>query len=570
MIRYHGKYVVASGASSGSDDSESQPAEIDIMPNPEMTSLFAMIERTLDQVLEPIEDELWNEHDPGEDLPDENRVRVSISFDVLEISHQIAEADGCVAKSEMRMLRDIAICIAPSYKNWSEEEIIELIEESHIDRDDTRFGSYPKILLQTYDRENGTRLCDLYVGMLFRIANSIAKADGRVSPAEERVLMRLKEDLFDETIGVDDDTHSDAGHTTRTPPQKSQPESIDSLIQELEKLIGLDTVKSDVSQLVNFLRVQQVRASKGMPSIPVSRHLVLSGNPGTGKTTVARLIARIYHALGILSRGHLIESDRAGMVAGFVGQTAIKVKEIVKSAIGGVLFIDEAYTLAGSGQDYGQEAIDTLLKYMEDNRDDLIVVVAGYPDKMAGFIESNPGLRSRFNKNLHFVDYSPGELLKIFDLFCTSSGFRLSPNARTKVSQLFAGLYEVRDATFGNARVARNLFEQVISHQANRIVSLPKITDAILETIESIDIPGSEDRPVDRDPIFTTAPQFQPAVPAISVEPAKESIRFPCPSCGKSIKAPSKMAGKEAACPGCTTRIVVPPNKGADGVSMLW
>ena len=210
-------------------------------------------------------------------------------------------------------------------------------------------------------------------------------------------------------------------------------------------------------------------------------HLVFSGNPGTGKTTVARILAEVYHELGVLSRGHLVEVDRAGLVAGYVGQTAIKTQEKIDEARGGILFIDEAYTLAKDGQDFGQEAIDTLLKAMEDNRGDLIVIVAGYSDRMEDFLNSNPGLRSRFNKFVEFKDYNPNELYEIFQSLCEQNGFAYDDASEQYLRDFFGKLYENREENFANGRTVRNFFENVMSRQADRIATeLDSLTDAEL------------------------------------------------------------------------------------------
>jgi len=263
---------------------------------------------------------------------------------------------------------------------------------------------------------------------------------------------------------------------------------LEELLAELDGLVGLAAVKAEVKLVTNLLRIEKLRTERGLAVVEHSRHLVFTGNPGTGKTTVARLLAQIYRTLGVVEKGQLVETDRSGLVAGYIGQTAIKVKEIFTTAIGGVLLIDEAHALArGQDRDFGHEAIDMIVKLMEDHRDDVVLIVAGYPDEMAEFLDANPGLRSRFPKTIFFDDYTNDELLRIFDGMAAKSHYSPTDEAKARVHDYVAA--RPRDRGFGNARLVRNLFEASVAAQASRVVELGEVSDQVLVTLEAADIP---------------------------------------------------------------------------------
>jgi Cdc6-like AAA superfamily ATPase len=350
-------------------------------------------------------------------------------------------------------------------------------------------------ILVTADSQRATDHSTTYYERAMDVAHAVCALDALPSRDELAALDRFRTMIIRtrEQAGVGRPRPTagqavDAAAAATAPEQPLPPaRPLDEVMRELDALIGLEPVKAEVKLVADLIQIQKLRAERDLPVVETSRHLVFTGNPGTGKTTVARLLAEIYRSLGVVERGHLVETDRSGLVAGYVGQTAIQVRAVFEEALGGVLLIDEAYALARGGErDFGIEAIDTLVKLIEDHRDDIAVIAAGYPDEMRVFIDSNPGLRSRFPKTIHFPDYSTAELLAIFEAHAERSRYVLTPAAREALADHFDA--QVRDKGFGNGRVARNLFESAIARQASRLVMVDGPTDEQLCTLERADV----------------------------------------------------------------------------------
>lgn len=370
--------------------------------------------------------------------------------------------------------------------------------------------------LREYDRRTGSSLARRFIDQMTLLLLLVAATDGGISEEEAAFVNACGDTLgalcqkdgltgarpaiqASEFVTRKAEPGSQAQKQVQAPEKTFKPEekeSMETLLAELDELCGLEKVKQDVRSLINLVKVRNLRQKVGLPTPPLSLHLVFLGNPGTGKTTVARLLARLYHSMGVLSKGQLVEVDRSGLVAGYVGQTALKTQEVVQKALGGVLFLDEAYALVkpGSPQDFGHEAIEVLLKNMEDHREDLVVIVAGYPEPMRRFIEANPGLESRFNKYFYFEDYTAEQLETIFASMAKKHGYTLSEEGTQWLREELRRVYESRDEKFGNAREVRNLFETAVARQANRVAGLEQPTREQLMELKACDLQEHEEQ----------------------------------------------------------------------------
>lgn len=367
-----------------------------------------------------------------------------------------------------------------------------------------------------------------YEFLVQQVLEAFSSLDGSVSSRESR----FNHYLLAQIAHLCRDYRSVA--STNSPILR--PEELSQVLQELDALVGIADVKARVREVANFAKIQQLRLAQGLTPIPTSYHSVYTGNPGTGKTTVARLMGRIFRSLGVLKKGHVVECDRAALVGEYVGQTAPKTNAVIDSARDGILFIDEAYSLIKDHEDFGSEAIETLLKRMEDERDRLIVIVAGYPVEMERFIHSNPGLHSRFNRHIEFPDYTPIELCRIFNLLCRKSGLKLNPMLRVKLIHHFHLAHADRGVNFGNARLVRNLFETVINAQASRLAELASET-------------------VSAEALMTLEPADFAAISAeflADFERRGGTYRVTCPNCRQVYSWTAEAQLRDAQCTACS------------------
>jgi hypothetical protein len=480
---------------------------------------------------------------------------------VLKVFAEMAQADHHLGAGELKLGRQLF------EHAWGQRLTDHQVKEALIHYSETTHLRWDA-LLRPFERLSAfVPHADRLQTLVLQLAWRVAEADGRPGPPAvqqfhwiraqmQRVLERVP------LAGAAPDAASTAdlpvarravqtlGEDFEITPQsavrgaqavrvqaKTGRESLAAVMADLDGLIGLDSIKQEVHELVNFLTIQAERGKLDLPQTPISLHAVYTGNPGTGKTTVARLVGRILGAMGILARGHLVETDRSGLVAEFAGQTAPKTHKRIDEALDGVLFIDEAYSLvAERGDDpYGSEAVQTLLKRMEDDRARLVVILAGYPRPMAQLLRTNPGLSSRFSRTFPFPDYTVRELGQIFQTMCDRDSYQLPAGTRARLLVGFAYLRARRDEHFGNGRLARNVFERSIRRLANRLAAASPLTRELLTTLEPEDV----------------VMEGVPASAWEELETRAHGFEVPCPACARANRVPGEKLGHTTACRHC-------------------
>lgn len=443
--------------------------------------------------------------DPFSDAPSVTDMICSLDKYLQGCLLRIGVSDGFLSPEELYFLTALPdefdeVCT----RNRGYKRFIKLITVESFEADSSKYYDFDKApmflekLKEDFDEAPMMVRSNLQI-----IFNAFIAIDGIFSDKEADVALEILDKIDDGSKDyVLDVPKEDEMNEQTMPKSENKPveaslakpdiivegDELENALQELNNLIGLNGVKQEVLACINLLRINNMRKIKGLPELQTSNHMVFTGHPGTGKTTVARIMAKIYKSLGVVSKGQLVETDRAGLVAGYIGQTALKTAQVIKKAKGGVLFIDEAYSLSSEdgSNDYGKEAIDTLVKGMEDYRDDLVVIVAGYVDEMEKFINMNPGLRSRFNKYINFADYSAEEMLEIFRRQCENTQFIISGEAAEMALEYFRT--NQGNPTFGNARGVRNFFDRVVMAQATRILAQNNPSDTDFRTIKKEDI----------------------------------------------------------------------------------
>ena len=470
-----------------------------------------------------------NENDPG---AHEKKMHRMARKEIQNFLLYLSASDGSIEEAEALFIEDYL------GENITPDEMCQKIEDENIysvafeQRAPLMLKRLVKLDNMIFEKDGNLTLsqAEMYICLYEALGKEFIACDREPSQSEKDDLKTYITNMQsfyranykgpEEATEASRSRHAASMHAVRNQQRNTRncredrEETLDDLLGELNTLVGLDKVKATVTQLIHYNQIRQIRDERGMAQLPVTQHMVFYGNPGTGKTTVARLIAKIYHHLGILSKGQLVEVDRSGLVAGYVGHTALKVKEVVKEAKGGVLFIDEAYSLTykRSENDFGWEAVDTLIKVMEDEREDLVIIVAGYPEPMNQFINSNPGLKSRFNRFIEFEDYDGEQLLEIYQKMLQEAEYESSDDALEAAEEFFENKVLGKDdnglnlgfnanpikkkplfagkESFANARLVRNYLETAIMNQADRLYGTSPLPDGMLRTLEYEDVAG--------------------------------------------------------------------------------